>query len=58
MDILKPEVQHPERFMNIHFFNPAPCIPGAELVASDETVARSGTCSRAQICRAVSYEIP
>ena len=25
---------------------------------SDETVARSGTCSRAQICRAVSYEIP
>ena len=37
VNILKPEVQQPERFMNIHFFNPAPFIPGAELVASDET---------------------
>lgn len=37
VNTLKPAVSHPERFMNIHFFNPAPFIPGAELVASDET---------------------
>ena len=37
VNTLKPAVTHPERFMNIHFFNPAPFIPGAELVASDET---------------------
>lgn len=37
VNTLKPAVEHPERFMNIHFFNPAPFIPGAELVASDET---------------------
>ncbi|MFU8946464.1 3-hydroxyacyl-CoA dehydrogenase family protein [Mycetocola zhadangensis] len=34
---LKSAVENPARFMNIHFFNPAPFIPGAELVASDET---------------------
>ncbi|MGO1198971.1 MAG: 3-hydroxyacyl-CoA dehydrogenase family protein [Dermabacteraceae bacterium] len=37
VNTLKAAVSHPERFMNIHFFNPAPFIPGAELVASDET---------------------
>lgn len=37
VNTLKPAVSHPERFLNIHFFNPAPFIPGAELVASDET---------------------
>jgi 3-hydroxybutyryl-CoA dehydrogenase len=37
VNVLKSAVTHPERFMNIHFFNPAPFIPGAELVASDET---------------------
>lgn len=37
VNTLKAAVTHPERFMNIHFFNPAPFIPGAELVASDET---------------------
>lgn len=37
VNTLKTAVSHPERFMNIHFFNPAPFIPGAELVASDET---------------------
>lgn len=37
VNTLKPAVSHPERFMNIHFFNPAPFVPGAELVASDET---------------------
>src|SRR5699024_4403157 len=33
----KPPESHPEPFLNIHFFTPAPSIPGAELVASDET---------------------
>lgn len=37
VNTLKAAVEHPDRFMNIHFFNPAPFIPGAELVASDET---------------------
>lgn len=37
VNVLKTAVSHPERFMNIHFFNPAPFVPGAELVASDET---------------------
>ncbi|MBC7589413.1 MAG: 3-hydroxyacyl-CoA dehydrogenase family protein [Salinibacterium sp.] len=37
VNTLKPAVDNPARFMNIHFFNPAPFIPGAELVASDET---------------------
>jgi len=37
VNTLKSAVSHPERFMNIHFFNPAPFVPGAELVASDET---------------------
>lgn len=37
VDTLKSAVSNPERFMNIHFFNPAPFIPGAELVASDKT---------------------
>ncbi len=37
VNTLKPAVENPARFMNIHFFNPAPFIPGAELVASDET---------------------
>lgn len=39
VNTLKSAVSHPERFMNIHFFNPSPFIPGAELVASDETDA-------------------
>lgn len=37
VNTLKNAVSRPERFMNIHFFNPAPFVPGAELVASDET---------------------
>lgn len=37
VNTLKSAVDNPARFMNIHFFNPAPFIPGAELVASDET---------------------
>lgn len=37
VDTLKSVVVYPERFLTIHFFNPAPFIPGAELVASDLT---------------------
>lgn len=37
INILKSAVTDATRFMNIHFFNPAPFVPGAELVASDET---------------------
>jgi 3-hydroxybutyryl-CoA dehydrogenase len=35
--ILEPAVTHPERFLTVHFFNPAPFVPGVELVASAET---------------------
>lgn len=37
VNILKDAVTHPERFMTVHFFNPAPLIPGAELVTSTVT---------------------
>lgn len=39
--VLKPAVTHPERFLTVHFSNPAPFIPGVELVASDETTQES-----------------
>ncbi|MFT8396511.1 3-hydroxyacyl-CoA dehydrogenase family protein [Propionibacterium sp.] len=35
--ILEPAVTNPERFLTVHFSNPAPFIPGVELVASDKT---------------------
>ncbi len=35
--ILEPAVTHPERFLTVHFSNPAPFIPGVELVASTAT---------------------
>lgn len=34
---LAPAVQNPERFLTVHFSNPAPFIPGVELVAGDAT---------------------
>ncbi len=34
---LKPAVVNPERFMIVHFSNPAPFIPGVEIVAHDTT---------------------
>lgn len=37
VDTLKPAVASPERFLTIHFFNPAPFVPGAEVVASEDT---------------------
>lgn len=39
--VLKSAVTHPERFLTVHFSNPAPFIPGVELVASDETTEES-----------------
>lgn len=40
---LESAVTHPERFLTVHFSNPAPFIPGVELVAgvatSEETIA-------------------
>lgn len=39
--VLEPAVTHPERFLTVHFSNPAPFIPGVELVASKETSAES-----------------
>lgn len=39
IDILTSAIEHPERFMTVHFFNPAPLIPGVELVVSEETDA-------------------
>ncbi|UFU06585.1 3-hydroxyacyl-CoA dehydrogenase family protein [Ruania halotolerans] len=37
--VLVPAVQHPERFLTVHFSNPAPFIPGVELVAGEATTA-------------------
>lgn len=35
--VLAPAVKNPERFLTVHFSNPAPFIPGVELVAGEET---------------------
>ncbi|MCG7595686.1 3-hydroxyacyl-CoA dehydrogenase family protein [Mycobacterium sp. PSTR-4-N] len=35
--VLVEAVTHPERFLTVHFSNPAPFIPGVELVAGDAT---------------------
>ncbi len=32
-------VTHPERFLGVHWMNPAPFIPGVELIASEHTLA-------------------
>ena len=37
--VLAPAVTHPERFLTVHFSNPAPFIPGVELVAGEATSA-------------------
>lgn len=37
VNLLKDYVSYPERFMTVHFFNPAPLIPGVEMVVSSET---------------------
>jgi 3-hydroxybutyryl-CoA dehydrogenase len=34
---LARSLQHPERFLGIHFSNPAPFIPGVELIAHEQT---------------------
>lgn len=35
--VLAPAVERPERFMTVHFSNPAPFIPGVELVVGEAT---------------------
>jgi 3-hydroxybutyryl-CoA dehydrogenase len=35
--LLAPAVRNPERFLTVHFSNPAPFIPGVELVAGEAT---------------------
>ncbi|GAA4428448.1 3-hydroxyacyl-CoA dehydrogenase family protein [Georgenia halophila] len=35
--VLVPAVTNPERFLTVHFSNPAPFIPGVELVAGEST---------------------
>lgn len=35
--LLAPSVSNPERFLTVHFSNPAPFIPGVELVAGEAT---------------------
>jgi 3-hydroxybutyryl-CoA dehydrogenase len=37
VSVMAPAVTHPERFLTVHFSNPAPFIPGVELVAGEET---------------------
>ncbi|MFC7375455.1 MULTISPECIES: 3-hydroxyacyl-CoA dehydrogenase family protein [unclassified Brachybacterium] len=37
VNTLRSAVTAPERFLTIHFFNPAPFVPGAEVVASEDT---------------------
>jgi len=39
LHVLAPAVANPERFLTVHFSNPAPFIPGVELVAADGTSA-------------------
>lgn len=34
---LMPAVDHPERFLGVHFSNPAPFIPGVEIIPHDTT---------------------
>ena len=34
---LARNVEHPERFLGVHWMNPAPYIPGVEIIAGDET---------------------
>lgn len=35
--VLAPAVKHPERFLTVHYSNPAPFIPGVELVSGEDT---------------------
>lgn len=35
--VLAPAVKHPERFLTVHYSNPAPFIPGVELVSGEAT---------------------
>ncbi|TFD56947.1 3-hydroxyacyl-CoA dehydrogenase family protein [Cryobacterium sp. Hh7] len=35
--VLESAVEHPERFLTVHWSNPAPFIPGVELVAGEQT---------------------
>ncbi len=37
VSVLVPAVSNPERFLTVHFSNPAPFIPGVELVAGEAT---------------------
>ena len=37
VNVLAPAVKNPERFLTVHFSNPAPFIPGVELVAGKAT---------------------
>ena len=39
LHVLAPAVKHPDRFLTVHFSNPAPFIPGVELVAGKTTSA-------------------
>jgi len=39
LHVLAPAVKHPDRFLTVHFSNPAPFIPGVELVAGETTSA-------------------
>lgn len=41
--VLAPAVDHPERFMTVHFSNPAPFIPGVELVVGEATAPETVT---------------
>ncbi len=41
--VLVPAVTGPERFLTVHFSNPAPFIPGVELVAGEATTAQAVT---------------
>lgn len=37
IDELAADVEHPERFLGMHFFNPADVIPGVEVIAGEAT---------------------
>jgi len=52
VSVMAPAVTNPERFLTVHFSNPAPFIPGVELVAGEATTQEVIDAVRALLDRA------
>lgn len=48
---LGPAVRHPERFLTVHYTNPAPFTPGVELVAGESTLPQAVDAVKAMLTR-------